>query len=151
MPIIPPTTEHIVKSKRISKDEINEWTEKDGVRDGPFIRWFGSIKTLEASYKNGLKHGKVVRKYKSGSKKDIYTFKDGKIEGEYILYWNNGNCWVLCMLKDGVKDGPYCEFNDYGKLSLSCTYKDGELEGNCREFIDGKLFSHRVYKNGKLV
>ncbi len=82
----------------LNKEDSNgnlrwEWEYKDGKRaDGVSKGWYrdGVLKQIK-HYKNGVKHGELIRYYINGKINDHFQFRSGKRHGWCISYYNNEN------------------------------------------------------------
>jgi antitoxin component YwqK of YwqJK toxin-antitoxin module len=117
---------------------------KKGLLDGEFLTRKCDVSNTPIkveSYKNGIRHGKVVT-YTKNIRTDPYNdgvtcnyvnkvlenYKDGIKEGEFIQYCNNGNKFLSAVFKNGIENGPFKLYKENGELLLIVNCVNNTLE-----------------------
>lgn len=111
---------------------VEEHYEK-GLRQGKAITSRTSQKEI-ANYKDGLKHGKLIRKYLDLGDNVIETYAHGVLEGSRIYTFHNG-----VVHKENYKDGKI-----HGIKTV--TYANGESDDPCRYEMGEKIGCGSEYK-----
>ncbi len=77
------------------------------------------------SYRNGLRHGKWLYRYKTGKFKLRCTYHDGALHGDYIIYYPNGRVREEGQYLNGIKNGYWIYRNQKGSISAEGRYQNG--------------------------
>lgn len=122
----------------------------------------------EEPYVNGVKSGKAIYYFESGSKSKEIPFVESKKEGKAVFYAeDDGRITSFILYKNdliyseeklnrkdkfGSKQGIWKEFFPSGKTKTEWLYKDDQLDGPVRYFSeDGSVRKMEVYRNGQPV
>lgn len=131
---------------------------------------------MQCNYKDGLKDGVEIVKYKDGNIKIKCNYVEGNLDGGYTEYYENKNIKVAANYKynqihgprivyydnhitneyaeyvNGIKYGIYYTHNKFGKCIIEANFKMDELDGEYKEYNDnGDLIVHKIYNCGTLV
>jgi antitoxin component YwqK of YwqJK toxin-antitoxin module len=108
----------------------------------------------------GLLNLKEVTKT-SPLQKEIYTVSEnGKKYGPYKKYYRIGwrtVPWIEANYWNDQLDGEYKNYykqegQNPANLKYQANYKNGKLDGEYKGFLEsGKLVSHKIYKDGKVI
>lgn len=137
-----------------------EWKYDDGKRaDGISKGWHrdGTLKQIK-HYKDGVKHGELIRYYTNGQINDHFFYKDGKRHGTFTSYFNTGECRGQGVYNNGVfekytiKTKIKPTFGIKHKVSYIIVWSDtntlNRTDPKCHsvitELINKKLMSHTL-------
>ena len=81
----------------------------------------------QVEYINGIKQGKEIFLYESGSKKIESHFKNGKENGLWQQWYENGQIRSSVKFINGQKDGEEIYFNRDGSIRSTDLYKMGKI------------------------
>ena len=109
---------------------------KENIKDSTWT-FYGTDKALIAreTYKNGVKHGKSLKFYRSKNKNgepilsEELNYIDGKREGEWKQYFENGSIKLKTSYKKDMVDGYYTFNLETGSVYCMGNYRKGLKEG----------------------
>jgi len=143
---MPKLTKHDFRCR--SGELVEEWYELDGVRHGPFVKWFRSGAFYErGSFLNGLKDGVWYTFRASGELNEETHYKQGHRYGPRIVYCPNG--FVSAYMErhpvgpgklDTVNHGPYRHYYENGNVQIQYNNHFQRRHGE----------EHEYHKNGRL-
>lgn len=94
---------------------------------------------LEVFYKDGLKHGKEIYKYASGTIASEANYFKGLLQGK-LTEWNEvGKVIQILTFKDNLEDGKATTWNEKGQLESEIMMKKGRPSGKYIIYKDGVL------------
>ncbi len=126
------------------------WCEKDGKKEGAYIRWYdsGSI-AEEGEYKKGEKLGIWRETYESGQTRIEAEYDANQKSGKYTSFFENGNKRAEGSYLDGVMDGVWTNYHNNSKLSEQGDMVAGKKNGKWIYYsTSGKKESAIRYVNG---
>jgi|TARA_B000000475_G_C15959623_1_gene432378 antitoxin component YwqK of YwqJK toxin-antitoxin module len=106
---------------------------KDGFQTGVLENGM----TLEVFYKDGLKHGKEVYKFASGSIASEANYLKGLLQGKLTEWDENGQIIQVINFKDNLEHGKATTWDENGQLASEIMMKEGRPKGK-----------YIIYKNG---
>jgi antitoxin component YwqK of YwqJK toxin-antitoxin module len=110
------------------KGRYVEATFKDGKKHGLYTEWFNNgQKYIEENYKNGMKDGPYTNWYENGQKKSEGNYKDGKRIGLSTDWYDSGQKRVVGNYDNGI--GHLTFWYRSGQIREETTYKDGKKHG----------------------
>jgi antitoxin component YwqK of YwqJK toxin-antitoxin module len=86
--------------------------------------------------------------HKVASRQHVYQ---GAADGLYQELTNRGKVVVEGRFRNEAKHGAWKEWAPEGALTLEQGWKRGRLDGTIKKYVDGKVVSEAVYKDGKAV
>ena len=130
-----------------------EWEYKDGKRaDGVSKGWYpkGNIKQIK-HYKNGVKHGKLIRYYNDGQVLDDFNYKNGLRHGTLKTYFTNGEIMKHSIWDNGELVKHKIHTDDVNKISYILVWADtsslNRIDPNHYEKnkkVDDELLKHTL-------
>ena len=130
-----------------------EWKYKDGKRaDGVSKGWYpkGNIKQI-IHYKNGVKHGKLIRYYNDGQVLDEFNYKNGLRHGTLKTYFINGKIMKQSIWDNGELVKHKIHTDDVNKISYILVWADtnslNRIDPNHYEKnkkVDDELLKHTL-------
>ena len=130
-----------------------EWKYKDGKRaDGVSKGWYpkGNIKQTQ-HYKNGVKHGELIRYYNDGQVLDEFNYKNGLRHGTLTTYFINGEIMKQSIWDNGELVKHEIHTDDVNKISYILVWADtnslNRIDPNYYEKnkkVDDELLKHTL-------
>jgi hypothetical protein len=130
-----------------------EWEYKDGKRaDGVSKGWYpkGNLKQIK-HYKNGVKHGKLIRYYNDGKVLDEFNYKNGLRHGTLTTYFTNGKIMKQSIWNNGELVKHEIHTDDVNKISYILVWADtnslNRIDPNHYEKnkkVDDELLKHTL-------
>ena len=130
-----------------------EWEYKDGKRaDGVSKGWYpkGNLKQIK-NYKNGVKHGKLIRYYNNGQVLDEFNYKNGLRHGTLTTYFTNGKIMKQSIWNNGELVKHEIHTDDVNKISYILVWADtnslNRIDPNYYEKnkkVDDELLKHTL-------
>ncbi len=104
----------------------SENSYKQGEKHGKSTKYYKSGEVNEViEYKKGVKHGDWKQYFKNGQVKTECAYENGKMTGEYKAYYPNGLPYIVGEYKNGYKEGKWLWYDDKGKIEQDVEYEDG--------------------------
>jgi antitoxin component YwqK of YwqJK toxin-antitoxin module/Tfp pilus assembly protein PilF len=128
-------------------------TYLNGLAHGKALWLYPDGKTeTEGMYFNGDRNGQWNWFYLSGQHSSIMPYVYGKIDGTCTNYYENGKTRTIRNYKNDKLEGDYIFYNENGVLTYRATYRNGELNDSAFSFSDdATLEIARIYQDGELV
>ncbi len=157
-----------LKSKTFYENGRAHGRGKEYSKDGNVITVFDykrgfltSREQINRKDKKGLKQGKWVEFYKSGSYKIEGTYRDDKKHGYFKTYFANGNLDNISKYIDGMLQTNVPELAEYelrtdyyasGKEKIVGSYRDNIPEGIRREYDEeGNIVRSFIFLKGRII
>ena len=118
------------------------WTEaKDStrsfVRDGKYISWYESgEERTTGEYRNGLKTGLWITKYKSGQVLEWQDYVAGELHGLSVSYYENRNKKHEGKYSHNLRYGIWRFWHENDMLKEETLYKDGRKHGLSKSWFE---------------
>lgn len=151
-------------------------TYKNGVPDGPVIKWYESGQMQEkgwqdsnglqqeykiwfsngqlrnnTSFENGKRVGIYQEWWENGVKKEDAYFEGNKIEGERKSWYKTGQMSVQAAFKNGKPNGISNKWFENGNPQVQASYIEGKREGSLVEYYEnGQKKFEGAYSNNEL-
>ena len=88
----------------------------------------GSIEEEGTHNRDGKKHGKVTRWFKTGEKQYEGVYVDGIGEGEYRWYFKSGNIDRIGTVKNDEWVGKFTKYYENGNIEQEVIWDEGYPE-----------------------
>jgi antitoxin component YwqK of YwqJK toxin-antitoxin module len=124
-----------------------KWEKLDGI-----AIWYyqHGKKSLEITYKNGLKEGKMTRFYRNGNIETIENYKNDVLDGLSSKYGENGVLISEISYKNGKKDGIIKQYFSDGSLFITGKYTEDQYDGEWEYFDEeGFRVGEGLFVNGE--
>jgi len=109
-------------------------------------------KSLEITYKNGLKEGEMMRFFRNGKIESIENYTNDTLNGISLRYEEDGILISELFYKNGKKDGIVKQYFPDGSLFFTGQYVEGNYDGHWEYFDDeGFKVGEGHFVNGKGV
>jgi len=111
---------------------------------------------FKLNWEFGKKHGKQLRYWHNGRKREEYSADSGKVEGVRNTWFWDGKPWTTGMYKNGQEEGLHKAWVYYARkkhyLARTTVYRGGKQHGARIEYEqDGSISKRETYSDGKLV
>jgi|GEM_PF-5867004 len=102
-----------------------------------------------ASYKNGLKHGRYLEYFYTGELKTHAIFTEGIIEGWYKSFHPDGKLSELYYQSNGQKQGKHSRWYQDGQIMSFAEFENGIMIKEVQYDTRNNIVKNIVYKNGR--
>ena len=109
------------------------------MKDGLQTETIENGMSLETFYKDGLKHGKEVYKYASGSIASEAYYSKGLLQGKLREWKEDGQLLQELTYKNNLEHGMALTWNGKGQLSSEIMMKKGRPSGKYIIYKDGVI------------
>ena len=152
---------------------IYEGSYLDGKLNGTQTVYYGDGKiNIQTTYRDGEKEGTEIYYNEDGSiylyvapaqgkSRQVYyqrpekyfRLNDFDLENQNFYCQNQGmdslkNYRYTCL--NNIINGEFMKYDSRGNAALRIKFTNGVLDGICEQFIDGNLYIHLEFRNGKL-
>ena len=107
---------------------MEEYTMKDGVRDGPCLKWYPNGKLrIECRYKNNKLDGLFMKFYQNNKTAKLCHYKNGILDGPFLTWFQDGNKSCVFHFKNGKKHGLFLRWNIEGQQDMVNNFRDNRV------------------------
>ena len=130
-----------------------QFTYKNGVKINYSYGWYrdGTLKQVKY-WKDGKKHGELIRYYPNGQINDHFFYKNGKRHGTFTSYFVDGECRGQGVWNDGVLEKYIIPQTLTHKVSYILVWSDTNTMNrndpecyNVEEGVNKELLKHTLY------
>jgi antitoxin component YwqK of YwqJK toxin-antitoxin module len=113
---------------------------------------YGKTVLLAGKINNGLREGRWISSYESGTPKADEWYVKGQLNGKASYYYSNDNIEFTAHFKAGKWHGKAQFFNENGTLDSEAQFKN-DLKTGIQYFYDekGQRIREELYENGRLI
>ena len=107
------------------------------------------VKIMEIEMKNGMRNGKLTRRYFDGNKQLTAYYKDDLLNGVETYFFQDGSRNLETHYTNGVKNGPVTSWYPNGVVKESGNFSDGLFDGKWESYDDrGMLIGEGSFVKG---
>ena len=112
----------------------------------------GGGKYIEENYKNGKKHGKVIRYHSDGNIISEQNWFEDKLHGVTKSWYLNGKIRSIVNENLGLKDGMETKYYEDGKKKSECNYLKGKKNGVYKKWFENGVLAVEIkYENDNQI